>query len=156
MELKGENDRLKQEMNALKERIAQLSVAHGAACPLCGQPLSEQHRIDTLAGLEADGKTRGDTHRANRAALDSLTGEINAMQARIQELAPAEAERLAASGRVMQLSERLEALRTRSGEWEKGGAKRLKELAKLLAGEKFALEARKRLARGQGTGRPRL
>ena len=49
------------------------------------------------------------------------------------------------SGRVSQLSERMEILVKRSEEWSKTGAKRLKEVTKLLEGEKYALEARKSL-----------
>ena len=147
VELKGENDRLKQEMNALKERMDRLKVAHGAVCPLCGQSLSEEHREATLADLESEGKVRGDAHRANRAAREELTERIDDLQEKARSLAPAEQERLAASGRVMQLNERLEGMQSRSREWEKGGAKRLKEISKVLETGKYALEARKSLAR---------
>ncbi len=146
VDLKAENERLKKEMNDLKERIEKLKVAQGAACPLCGQSLSEQHRLETLDGLEAEGTRRGDAFRANRLELDSLTGQLDAWQERLRGLAPAEQERLQASGRVMQLSERLDSLLSRAREWEQGGAQRLKELAGLLGTGAYAPEARQSLA----------
>ncbi len=147
VELKAGNDRLRDEMNALKDRIGRLSEAEGASCPLCGQPLSEQHRKETLAALEAEGKTRGDEFRANRTALEDLTARVNELQGSLREFATAAQEHLETSNRLAQFTERLQALDQRSHEWEKGGAKRLKELARILESGKYAQEARKSLAR---------
>ena len=58
-EMKAENDALKVDMNQLKERIETLKAAEGAACPLCGQPLSKEHRKSTLKQLEEEGKEKG-------------------------------------------------------------------------------------------------
>ncbi|HEX2696575.1 MAG TPA: AAA family ATPase, partial [Anaerolineales bacterium] len=53
-----ENEALKSDMDELKERIDSLTAAEGAVCPLCGQPLSEDHRKSTLKQLEDEGKQK--------------------------------------------------------------------------------------------------
>lgn len=146
-ELKAENDRLRLEMNEIKERMEQLEASEGLNCPLCGQELTEAHRLETVKALKKDGKARGDAHRANTASLKEMTDRVNGLAALVQELAPAEQERLEAAGSVMQWSERLQAAQARAHEWEQGGAKRLEELTTLLESGGYAKEARKRLAR---------
>jgi exonuclease SbcC len=53
---------------------------------------------------------------------------------------------LTASKAISQLVERLESFQKQSGEWEQRGAKRLVAVTKLLEKEKFAVDARKKLA----------
>ncbi len=144
---KAENESLKAEMAELKSRIEQLKVADGATCPLCGQELSPKHRKSTLAGLEKEGKRKGDLYRANQADTKSIADEIADAEQRRTVFARADTERLAHSNAVTQLTERLEALQRQGREWEKIGAKRLKELDKLLENESYAADIRKQLAR---------
>jgi exonuclease SbcC len=146
-ELKAENERLKSEMEELKGRIERLKVADGATCPLCGQELSEAHRKSTLAGLEKEGKLKGDLYRANQADTKTLTEQITQREKESAGLGTADSERLNFSNAVTQLTERLEALQRQSNEWSKAGAKRLKEVIKLLEKETYAADARKQLAR---------
>lgn len=137
-QLKAENDLLKTQMDELKERIEQLQAAEGAACPLCGQPLSEEHRRSTLEGLTAEGKAKGDRFRANKAAMDALTHQIADCDRQMVALEAAERERLAASSAIAQLTERVETIQKTVQAWEVGGAKRLAETETLLAGEEYA------------------
>lgn len=85
-ELKGGNDKLRAEMNQLKDRIDRLKVASGVNCPLCGQPLDEEHRAQLLAELEAEGKQRGDTYRANEARYKGLVDEVAQLKRRVSDL----------------------------------------------------------------------
>ncbi|HEY2980833.1 MAG TPA: SMC family ATPase, partial [Anaerolineales bacterium] len=146
-ELKAENEQLKGEMEDLKARIERLRVADGATCPLCGQELSAKHRKSTLAELEGSGRSMGDRFRANMAESKSLAQEITAGEKEIGALLQFDAARLTHSNAVTQLTERLDVLQRQSKEWEKSGAKRLKELIKALEKETFAAEARKQLAK---------
>ncbi|HTX89870.1 MAG TPA: SMC family ATPase, partial [Anaerolineales bacterium] len=146
-ELRAENAALKAEMDELKVRIEKLQAADGASCPLCGQPLNPEHRQSTLEQLQAEGKQMGDRWRTNKATAEELAGRITDCEARLKQLAPAESERLAQSNAVARLAERLEADQKKVKEWEKGGAKRLAQVARLLEGEKFAVDARKQLAK---------
>lgn len=145
--LRAENAALKAEMDELKVRLERLEAAEGAACPLCGQSLSPEHRRATLEGLQAQGREKGDAWRANKAALEELAALVEQCEQRRAGFASVEADRLSLSQKVAQLEERLEAARKSSAEWKGGGAKRLAEVAGLLAAEKFASAARKSLAR---------
>jgi exonuclease SbcC len=145
-ELRTGNASLKAAMDELKSRIEKLSAAEGAACPLCGQSLSPEHRQSTLEQLNLEGKQLGDRFRLNKSTLEELALHITQYEAQITNFASAEADRLEASNAISQLTERMDRLQKQSAEWEQGGAKRLTEVAKLLEKEKFAAGARKKLA----------
>ncbi len=147
VELRGENERLKTEMDELKLRIDRLGAAEGAVCPLCGQELSPEHRRSTLAQLKADGKSMGDRWRENKAALDDLASRVKRAEALLSGLVTAQDEQLAASTTISQLGERLETLQRGVTEWKAAGAKRLVKLAHSLETEKYALAVRRQLAR---------
>jgi DNA repair protein SbcC/Rad50 len=146
-ELRAENGNLKSAMDELKGRIQKLEAAQGVLCPLCGQSLSPEHRQSTLEQLQADGTQQGDRYRTNQAAMKELTGQITNTEFQITKSASSDSQRLNASRNIAQLTERLESLRKQSDEWEQAGAQRLGELTKLLEKGKFALEARKSLAK---------
>ena len=146
-ELRAENDGLKASMNELKDRIEELKSAEGAECPLCGQPLTKQHRKTTLKQLEEEGKGKGDRFRANKKEADDIEGQIKEFESRLGKLAGAENERLKHSNTISQLTERIETLRSIALEWEKTGRKRLNDVTKELDKEIFAADARKQLAK---------
>lgn len=143
--MKVENESLRREMEELKNRIDALKVAEGAECPLCGQPLSESHRKSTLKQLEAEGKAKGDTFRANKKEAEELDGQVKRYEIQVAELTGGENERLRLSNSISQITLQLESIRQQSKEWEKTGAKRLKEIEKLLESGKYANEAQKEL-----------
>ena len=145
--LKVENESLRREMDELKTRIEALKVADGAECPLCGQELSESHRKSTLKELERTGKDKGDAFRANKKEADDLVEQIANYESRITKLTNADNERLRFSNSISQLTLQLDSVQAQSKEWEKTGAKRLKEITKLLASGKFANDAQKTLAK---------
>jgi len=145
VELKAENQGLKVQMGELKARIEQLQASEGATCPLCGQALSEAHRTETLGQLEAEGKSLGDRYRSNTANAATLADQLKDVLAQVKALDPAEAEHLASTTTFTQLNERLEHLRAGAQTWQKQGAKRLKELDRLLEKGQYALQARKAL-----------
>lgn len=143
--MKVENESLRKEMEELKSRIDALKVAEGAECPLCGQPLSESHRKSTLKQLEAEGKSKGDTFRGNKKTADELEEQVKSFEGRVAKLAGAESERLRFSNSISQITLQLESIHQQNKEWEKNGAKRLKEIEKLLESGKYAAEAQKEL-----------
>ena len=146
-EFKVENEALKIEMDELKARIETLEISEGAACPLCGQPLSPQHRKATLEQLQADGKEKGDRFRANKFTSEELTANIKSLELKISMLSSADKERLVHSNSVAQFTERLERLNSLSMDWEMNGMQRLKEVEKTLESGKYAVEEQKQLAR---------
>ncbi len=143
--LKVENESLRREMDELKTRIEALKVADGAECPLCGQALSESHRKSTLKELEQTGKDKGDAFRANKKEADDLVEQIANYESRITKLTSADNERVRFSNSISQITLQLDSIHQQSKEWEKTGAKRLKEITKLLESGKFANEAQKAL-----------
>ncbi len=146
-QLKAENEALKTEMDELKSRIDTLDSAEGAACPLCGQLLSAEHRKSTLKELKVEGKEKGDRFRANLDAGKKLAGQITDHDSQIASLESAEKDRIKHSNSVAQLGERLETLQGLAKEWESTGRKRLKEVEKILESEKFSAEARRQLVK---------
>lgn len=141
--LKAENELQKQAMGDLKARIDRLEAAQGAACPLCGQALSEKHRQSMLGQLKADGKEKGDRFRANKSRMDELTKQIASLESQAARLANAERERLTLSNSITQWTERIEAAQKAVQQWELIGSARRKEVEALLASEKFQVEIKK-------------
>jgi exonuclease SbcC len=146
-ELRAENASLKAEMDELKARMDQLEATDGAICPLCGQPLSPGERQNLIAQLAAQGKDMGDRWRANKANLEDIAQQVTDLESLLSNLYSVETDRLSHSQIVAQLTERLGTLQKQAEEWGTGGAKRLREVLKLLENEEFATEARKNLKR---------
>jgi exonuclease SbcC len=140
---KAENELQKQAMDDLKARIDRLEAAEGAACPLCGQALNEEHRRATLAQLQKEGKERGDRFRANKTRMDELAKQIAIYEAQVAKIGNAEKERLLLSSSIAQWTERIETTQKAAAAWEASGAKRLKEVEASLASEKFQVEIKK-------------
>jgi exonuclease SbcC len=145
--LKVENDVLKSEMNALKERIESLKSAEGATCPLCGQELSEAHRKSTLKQLEAEGKEKGDLFRANQKETAELAKQITDYESTITKLISAENDRVRFASEVSQLTERMDTLEALAKDWDGTGKKRLKEVEKILEAGKYAVDEQKQLTK---------
>jgi exonuclease SbcC len=78
------NESLRVEMDGLREKIAQLEQA-GAECPLCTQPLTEDHRVELLSRFQAEGQGKGDTYRGNQARAKALTEQSLALERQIEE-----------------------------------------------------------------------
>lgn len=83
-ELRARNEALWAEMDALKEKITLLERA-GAECPLCAQPLTDEHRLRLLDQFQTDGRTRGNAYRANQAAARELAERARALEGQIAE-----------------------------------------------------------------------
>jgi exonuclease SbcC len=144
---KVENETLRREMEELKVRIDSLEQAEGATCPLCGQELSESHRESTLKELKEAGKQKGDQFRANKKEIEENEKSIAELDTQLAKTSNLENERVKYSSSISQLETRLESIQSQQKEWGKTGAKRLKEISKLLEDEKYASEARKELTK---------
>lgn len=145
--LKQENESLRVEMDELKNRIDSLKVAEGAECPLCGQPLSEAHRKETLKQIEKEGKKKGDQFRKNKDEVAEFEKQIKEFELQLSNYKNLENERLQFSNALSTTTLTLNSIQTQNVEWGKKGEKRLKEIDKLLEAEKFAPEAQKELVK---------
>ncbi len=152
-ELRAANAGLKSEMDELDVRIKRLESAHGADCPLCGQPLSTEHRQSTLEQLINEGKAKGDQWRKNKTTQDELAQQIISFDARIVELASQETDRNQLASLISQFTERLENYKKAINDWELQGVNRLAEVTSLLENESYAELARSETGRnGPGFG----
>ena len=81
------NDRLRADMEAIKDKLDLLRQETGAAqCPLCGQPLSDAHRDQLVAEFQAEGTALADTHRANTTRRKEISTEIQRLEATLRHL----------------------------------------------------------------------
>lgn len=145
-EARAENPRLKKEMAELKARLDQLEAAEGAACPLCGQPLSSEDRKALIEKISAQGMQMGDLYRANSALLKESEELVIELNKQIAELGEADAELRRYAQTAAQLNSRLETLERARRDWETTSAPRLEEIRAALQSENYAQEARARLA----------
>jgi exonuclease SbcC len=104
--LQARNEGLRREMEALKERIELLREAD-ARCPLCEQPLTDEHRVELLRQIEREGKTKGDAFRTNQATMEDLIDQASALEREIarsdgelSELSPLQRQEAALMERV--------------------------------------------------------
>lgn len=142
---RGENPHLKEEMTQIKERLDNLKVAEGAACPLCGQPLSDSERKSLLHSLEARGKELGDKFRANKTLLDEGEERKQEMERDLASLTEADREIQAHEKEISVVTTQLSSREEQVLEWEQDGSKRLHEVNEVIEKETFAPEARKHL-----------
>ena len=90
-----ENKSLKGEMDSIKQRLDLVSETLEAACPLCGQPLDEEHRQRIFEEFQDEGTQRGDRFRANVERIKVIKEEmaereqaIRVLDKSIPQLAP--------------------------------------------------------------------
>lgn len=144
--MKAENDRWKAEMHELRGRIDQLQAVEGATCPLCGQPLSPEERLNLIDSLEAEGRQKGDAYRSNQMRLKENEEKRFELSRMIQTLAKAEDALRIATRKYDQAEAEVHRLQAEMTNWKDGGAQRLAEIQRILEDEDFAHEARRALA----------
>lgn len=144
--LNSENSRLKLEMNEIKERQNQLKEVSGAVCPVCGKPLSPEERIKMIAELQAAGKEKGDLYRKNEKNLVECGSRYKELEAKLDSLKKVDEQirqqQRMLDGKVLELNSGEKVI----ADWEAVGKVKLCELVDEVNGEKFAPEARQKLA----------
>lgn len=81
-----ENSHLKELMQGLRERLDLLEHDESAACPVCRQPLSPEHRVEVLNDVRREGTELGDRYRQNRARMQALSEEIGRRERIVEEM----------------------------------------------------------------------
>jgi len=144
--LEQENKTLRDQMSPIDTRIKNLTENPQGVCPLCGQDLSETHRAETIAQLEAEGKTLGDRFRANKERITSLQELLKQIEAGLQPLQQAESEQERLTARRSRQEERLQTARQALADWQAQGAPRLQQVTSLLQSQTFETEIRSQIA----------
>ncbi|NMB55232.1 MAG: SMC family ATPase [Leptolinea sp.] len=144
--LEAENVRMKAAMQEYRERIDKLKEAAGADCPLCGQPLTPDHRRELLADLESEGKALADTYRENQSLIKQKTEEKRLLEKRISECDQAARLGQEIQRTVDQMLTRQVFLNQKCQEQAEAAAKVL-EIQRILDDKIFAGDIRKHLER---------
>ena len=144
---RAENEHLVPQMKELKERIDQLKETSGADCPLCGQPLSPDERLQLIANLEGQGKDMGDRYRSNQDLIRRFDQDRQKIEAELDTLRKVEIDLRQHHRLVDQSEDRLKQIQKVLSDWQTSGAVRLQELNGILSSVKYALQERLELAR---------
>lgn len=143
----AQNEVFRNEMKVIKEKIDVMQAAKGlAACPTCGQTLTEDHRISVIEDLTRDGKSKGDAFRANLAKREQLDQRVAKLEKDLAALNELDANLQDMRVKAGQLSAHIEEVTQAEIGWNQNNALRMKELETALTEETFAVEARERLA----------
>lgn len=84
--LRGINQALAPETEPLKERAAALEKASEPICPTCGQPLTDEHRQELLAGLHEEVEKRRELYRKNADRIKELEAQAIQAQTALSDL----------------------------------------------------------------------
>lgn len=131
----------------LEEIDEKLGLLKGArsGCPLCGEPLTPEHRREIVAGFRARRKELAAQTAADETEAGRLTARLKAVEREVAGLGRQLDGRGALATRVGTFAEALEALARRDAEVAGLSAER-EELSGLLAREDFAPAEREKLA----------
>ena len=110
--LKVRNEQITAEGQALQKKLDVLmSETAVAACPVCGQELTEEHRRRVANEMEAEVTARREAFKANSNRGREIDAELGHLKARIQQLDRRLAALAAQQRRGAQLEQALEAAR---------------------------------------------
>jgi DNA repair protein SbcC/Rad50 len=143
----AENKRLKSEMTELKERITRLQETVGASCPLCGQPMAENERLQLIASLENQGRELGDRYRSNQERVRLGEERRSVVTQEIRSLQQVENDLRQQQRALDQYEDRCAQAEQVLAAWQTGGAQQLLEIEQALSDNNYALPARQELAR---------
>ena len=142
--LQAQTESLITEGRALNERLKGLDQADGAACPLCGQALTAEHRADMLALLTEERDQKREQYRQCGAEMEDISAqgakrqsEVDGWAAQLKDL-PAMQQRLGALAEGEGLAEEAEAALP-------GERRQLRQLETRLKEEDFGEELRRQL-----------
>jgi exonuclease SbcC len=143
--LESENGRLKVSMQELRERIDGLKVVEGADCPLCRQPLTDDHRQDLLASLENEGKTQAEIYRNNQQEMRLNSEKKNDLDTHLKVCDQAGLQLKELQRSLDQDITRMTLLLQKKADVESAST-RIEEIQHLLSQEKFSPELRSIIA----------
>ncbi|MEE8390523.1 MAG: SMC family ATPase [Anaerolineae bacterium] len=142
--LRVRNEALRVEMDALKGKIAQLEQA-GAECPLCEQPLTNEHQLQLLDQFQTKGEGRGNAYRANLVTVQELAERAQALEGQIEQSDRLLRDVTALQRRGAALAERLDQGR-QAAEALEAARTELAQVEQRLASDEYAPEVRTALA----------
>lgn len=140
--LQAENKTLRETMQKLKERMDRLQQESGSICPLCGQPLSEEHRKQVLVEITAEGQQNAALYHKNEELIQQLQNEILACEQQITSIDDRVQQTRGKERELGALESDLNRMRMEISEWEQTGINDLKMIGERLTKNDFAGELR--------------
>ncbi|MBN2048131.1 MAG: SMC family ATPase [Anaerolineaceae bacterium] len=147
VELREEIQRIKLQRGQLQARMKTLRGVESAECPLCGQPLTREHRNRMLAELDGEQQHLEQTYNEYGAKINEYVSRISALKSEIKRLRDLQTGPLLVKiNHLSDMRNNLGQMEERLTEWNNMDAPRLKQLEDMLEGNQFALEARETLS----------
>lgn len=129
--LEGEQTRLHAEANDIKALLNKMESDTEQECPLCGQPLTADHRQTVIAQLKADGADRGNQYRRNKTAISALENEISELDKTLRQQAWLEKEKAERQANLARIDARLIDIENHLVTWR--GGEEIRRIAELKA-----------------------
>lgn len=143
--LTNQQERIRERGTKHNERITRLQAESGSECPLCGQPLTADHRHKVLADLEAENQAGRQEYAENQARLKQLTATITDLEKTLKQSDKLERDQQTQQQRIAAAEARLVEIEQAAAEWEGGEAAHLTELEQQLADETPMREPRQQV-----------
>lgn len=144
-QIRAENSRLNEEMKKLNDRLQRLEAIEGGQCPLCGQPLTAEHRQQMAAEMRNQGKEMGDQFRSNQEVAHQLEDRLAFITREQERISGGLAQTHQAALQAAALESQIGQLEKQVEDWEKTSLLRLRQIEELLAAESYAAESRENL-----------
>ncbi len=126
--LEADQPRLRDLFKQKRERIGQLEAQTGGDCPLCGQPLSADHRQTVLAELNGELQEMEAQGKANKERIEALAAEVAVLDTRIKQSPKLEQQQQTQQDRKARAQAKLDEIATALAGWETDGAVQLAAL----------------------------
>lgn len=135
-QLNGELEILKREGQERKERIERLRLEATGECPICGQPLTAEHRENVLSDLESEREVSLVRYREVQARLKALDQEEVGLSAEMGRRPQHEKERDTQQRSLANYAAQLALIDGLLEAWDSGNLRdRLAELEALISAE---------------------
>jgi len=129
----------------MNERIDTLEQSEGATCPLCGQPLNDDHRTKILEELTEERDTKREEYRQSTERIAEINDETKEAQKEIEGFGVQLAELPKLRSRAGALEKQAEDIVQAQGRLDETQAE-LDSIATILENEDYAHEIRQQIA----------
>lgn len=144
-EVTSENKRLRRDMDEIQGKLEEIESTNDPNCPLCGQPLSLEHRKKLITDMKKEGKSKGDQFRVNDESVKKLEGERASLEKELVEIKSDTESRNKLQKQLAQLETLDKSAHEKIVDWEANRLPRVKELKNQIEKSQFALPVRKKL-----------
>jgi exonuclease SbcC len=132
------------ELNERLEKLEDLDTQATAACPLCGQTLSEEHRAELVARLASERDAMRQDWQANKSRIKAIQDETKALRQTLDQVLSALRRLPALQRREAELAQRVKDAQAATAELEAVQAEQMRVQNRLDA-QDYAPQVRREL-----------